>query len=447
MKLEKVLADLNFNMSQDALASIQPFWEEAISSLPDKQPDFLNPASFKCNREFCGLEPELDMVLEQTARAIMADPALLALVWYCCRRTYNHPEIEEEYNDWPWPSLEKALPEKQAGMIRLLIVLAMVPLVQSLHQHMGIPESITRDTCLQIKCFVENNKKGNDGLPGVFGWGLFWIRHYVGGRMFRLGRMEYKLKTLSDFPVVFRHKKAGEILAFAGPGQCFNREGLVAGPDEREKVWISSLSENELIVKGNPLSPYGMALPEEITLDKNDWHYVLGKESIVLDMHIPSGSGMDPDTCLDSMQRAFEFFTKYFPEQPAKAIVCWSWIFNTQLEELLPDSNLVKFMRELYLFPIKSSGRDGLNFIFCRNYDDWSKAPRETSLQRALLGIIESGRKLRQAGMFIFKQDLSHFGTQFYRRLLSSSKSQVSICSAQIPDRGPGFSTVEGLVS
>lgn len=415
MKPEKALADLSFNISRDALASSQPFWEEAISSLPDdKQPDFLNPASFKCNREFCGLEPELDVVLEQTAQAIMADPALLALVWYCYRRTYNHPEIEE-FNNWPWPSLEKAFPDEQAGIICLLIVLAMVPFVQNLHQRMGIPESITQDTCLQIKCFVENHKKGNNGLHGISFGELPWIRHYIGGRLFRLGRMEYKIKMLSDFPLVFRHKKTGEVLALAGPDQRFNREGFVAGPDERENVWISSLFENEQIVKGTPFSPYSMALPEEITLDKSDWQYVLGNGNIALDMHIPSGGGMDPDTCLDSMQRAFDFFTKHFPEQPAEAIVCWSWIFNTQLEELLPDSNLAKFMRELYLFPIKSTGNEGLNFVFCRDYDDWSKAPRETSLQRALPGIIESGRKLRQAGMFIFKQDLSHFGTQFYR--------------------------------
>lgn len=53
-------------------------------------------------------------------------------------------------------------------------------------------------------------------------------------------------------------------------------------------------------------------------------------------------------------------------------------------------------------------GDDGLFFIFCRGYDDWTQAPRETRLQRALLD-------LYCGGMVFLREDLGRFGEQVYR--------------------------------
>ena len=55
-------------------------------------------------------------------------------------------------------------------------------------------------------------------------------------------------------------------------------------------------------------------------------------------------------------------------------------------------------------------------FIFCRAYEDWQSAPRETRLQRAVLDIIAAGKPLRSGGMLLFRADLAHFGEQHYRR-------------------------------
>jgi len=85
---------------------------------------------------------------------------------------------------------------------------------------------------------------------------------------------------------------------------------------------------------------------------------------------------------------------------------------HTELEARLPDSNLARLMRELYLFPVPSSGEDGLFFIFCRDYEDWKTAPRETRLQRAVLDIIAAGKPLRSGGMLLFRDHLAHFGEQ-----------------------------------
>ena len=95
---------------------------------------------------------------------------------------------------------------------------------------------------------------------------------------------------------------------------------------------------------------------------------------------------MTLERCGDSMRSAAAFFSRHFPERPCAAIACWSWIFNTQFEETLsPDSNLVRYQRELYLYPLRSNGKAGLLFMFGEDDVDPTAAPRDTSTQRAML--------------------------------------------------------------
>lgn len=73
-------------------------------------------------------------------------------------------------------------------------------------------------------------------------------------------------------------------------------------------------------------------------------------------------------------------------------------------------------MKELYLFPVASSGQDGIFFIFCKEYEALTLPPRKTGLQKAMLSVLESGEKLRSGGMFFLKEDLEAFDQQFYRK-------------------------------
>ena len=86
-------------------------------------------------------------------------------------------------------------------------------------------------------------------------------------------------------------------------------------------------------------------------------------------------------------------------------------------ETELPDSNLVKFMREGYMAPgLESDGRDGVFFIFGRadNVDPLT-FPAVTSMQKAFHRILRSGRRLRSGTIFFLTDRLDRFGTQYYR--------------------------------
>ncbi len=91
-------------------------------------------------------------------------------------------------------------------------------------------------------------------------------------------------------------------------------------------------------------------------------------------------------------------------------------MFSPLLEKILPPtSNLVRFERELYLHPHNSKGPAALWFVFLQEKFDLQTAPRDTSLQRAILAYLEAGHTWRNGSMFILADDIAHFGQQHYR--------------------------------
>jgi len=181
--------------------------------------------------------------------------------------------------------------------------------------------------------------------------------------------------------------------------------------------WTSNWKEEHGKVSANPINPLGWVVREPVSLDLSEWDCVLAPKDWVLDMHIPAGGKMSPDACQDSLARAKGFFQKYFPETPPKAVVCWSWIYSPVLDQVLPpDSNLVKNMRESYLFPYPSDARDGLGFIFYQDEINLTTAPTQTSVQRAFLEFLNRGKRWRCGAMFYLMEDIQFYGSQVYRR-------------------------------
>ena len=335
------------------------------------------------------------------------------LIWHCYHRLYFHSGSP---GFGRWPELSEQLGE-YGGLFHLLLGLAMVPMVKQVHAGLEVDEAVTRDTCMEVRGFNENHEVGRDGCPGILTEQMSWLRNYVDGNLFRVGRFEYWLKPLPMSVRAFRHRQNGTIVVLMPPATHFNQEGFVV-IDPRAASWTSTLTETESGVTGYPVDPRGMVRNRPVTLLTTEWASELQPGDHVLDMHIPPGGGMTPAACRDSFTRAFEFYATTFPGRHAKAIFSASWIFNTQFEQRLPDSNLAALMREIYLFPVRSGDQDGMSFVFCRDYDDWSRAPRRTRLQRAMIDIHTSGEGLRSGGMLFFREHISRFGCCHYRNQL-----------------------------
>ena len=416
MQLEQVLTELGLPDSRELL---EPHWEESEASLPEQGPAFLRPREISASRECLRLAPEAEPVVQAAAERVRENPALLHLAWHCYRLLFYHRDYESS-RIARWPTLERTLGDL-AGPFYLLLAMASPSLIRPVHLARGIPEAITRLSCGHFPELIGNYRmvRGDQRAWGIDLRVLYWLRHYVAGDLYTLGRMEYMVRPFWGTIRAFRHRDTNEVVALAGEGTRFNAEGFINADQatDAEGGWTARLVEESGLVRGCPISPAGVGLRDEVELPLASWRRVLAPGDPILDTHIPAGGGMTPERCADTMRRALEFFPRYLPDRPFVGFACGSWILNPQLEWIYsPTSNMVLWQRELYLFPIPSGGQSGLYFIFGQDDPDPATAPRDTSLRRALLDQVAAGGRVIAGGMFFLKEDFPHFGSQYYRR-------------------------------
>ncbi|MBN4074126.1 DUF5596 domain-containing protein, partial [bacterium AH-315-E10] len=354
------------------------------------------------------------------ASIIGQSKGLYPLFWHCHRLLFQHDG--SGYHKWP---IHFAELKEQSGFFYILLAMTLVPEIKRIHTELGIDESVTRDTCRQIDCFCNNHKIGNDGTPGIFPKQLSWLTHYYKGRLFRIGRFEYKLREL-ELPIhVFEHNTSHEVVILAPDDVSYTERGLVVNALFQTESFHSQFSLTNTEATGFIITPNGRAINQKVTLDLTKWDVVLKPGDTVLDLHIPSGGAMTPEATGESFTNAFDFFDTIFPDDLTTCIFCNSWIFNTDFEEYFPESNLCRFMSELYIIPSPSNGDDGLFFTFCKDYEDWDEAPRETRLQHAILELYKKDDKLHSSGIIFQRKHLNNFGTQVYRNMQNGTANNI----------------------
>ena len=420
MTLHELLETLK---ETDAIAAVQDNWEDAMKVFPSSIPVFLRKEEITDSSGYCGLsEEEADFLIE-AAEKINASPALSRLAWYLYWKMYIGTERLGSGNSRNLPSLNASL-GKSAGAFYLLVLLGIVPFIKTYHKALGVPDSATRETMLEIKSLMSNYKNSEGGI-GICSLQLYWPQYYLYGNIFfRIGRFEYWIRPYTRNIVnVYRSRKTRKVVALLNSPAFYDGDGLRCVPAEREpskNYWQSEFRIENNCVYGTPASPEGRAIRKTMELPLDEWECVMDKDSITLDMHIPAGGSMTPEACAESVRRARDFYRKYFPQLNPVAIVCHSWIFSPDLPEFMSrESNLVKFMNEAYLYPIESPALAGIWFFLYQDKFDPKTAPRASSLQRAAVEHLEKGGKLRVGGMFMLLDDADEFGTRYYLKNFS----------------------------
>lgn len=412
MKLKDALSCLNLTVDPEILSS---YWEEDESTTP-QVPELLEPAVFLAIREYLGISPEVDAELIAVAEQIRNDETLRQLWWHCCNLLFTHL-------DYPggqvrnWPTLEERFGDRH-GIFYMLVAFGAVPLTRELHRRLGVPEDMTQlGLSGNFHECVGNYRMLYSGQWGVDLRVIYWLRNDTQGFLFRLGRMEYMHRPYHGTCEAYRNRRTGEVVALSNDGMRYNAEGYIYGDlDADPSAWTASLIKSETTVTGNYVSPLGHATRQVLELSLEEWTCVLKPGDFLLEIHIPGGGGFAPDKCRDSMQRAAAFFSRFFPDKPYVGFGCTSWILNPKWNQVYrPDSNMVLWQQELYLYPVSSSGREGLHFLFARTDIDLATAPRDTSMRRAVLDWMASGKPLLAGGAFMLTEELGKYGTQPYR--------------------------------
>lgn len=124
-------------------------------------------------------------------------------------------------------------------------------------------------------------------------------------------------------------------------------------------------------------------------------NYELNPGDLIYSCHIPSGAKLTPESCMESFNRAFEFFKDNLKDN-ILPIECRSWlIYPDYVGRAFPkDSNLEKFA---LMFDIIDRIDTGRNFkdcyhVFNRSFEGTTEGfPADNSLRRRFIEYINSG--------------------------------------------------------
>lgn len=301
-----------------------------------------------------------------------------------------------------WPETIPALGEADSGCFYLLAGLAIVPDFFLTCRKLGIPDRYAEAAASRIGT-LSALRMGKRNSTGLLPRSLEFLRNFKNGTHFRIERFEFQEMSCPDnFPRLFQELGSGKILLLCAPGWPVSPAGylLRRGRPESEGAFSTLYTETPEMWRGNAIAEDGRVPSKElVSLAKRDWKEILSPGDPVAGIHIPGGGGMTPESVDASLAQAEAFFSRY--RKSIRAFTCVSWILNPELAQRLPDSNIAAFQRRGFPFPVRASpeGRDGLFFVFGREDDDYGTYPRDNTLRKTLLAILESGKSLCSGGI------------------------------------------------
>lgn len=391
MELHQVLDEVEVD---NAPSCWEECWPEAAITYPGV--GFVNRQLV----DLAGTSTQLDQgfleALDETIRLIRSSESLLRLAWLWHVAFFDR--AASDVNSWPIPGV---IPDKLKGMWSTATLITGLPRLLEMHRALGIPEQVTRDTLYDIALWSRHyhSVHGQRGLDE-----LEWLQHHFLGKLFRLGRLEFVAISYRGGYRIYRNKQTGQSVAVAETGTKFRRDGLIDGttgvtdPDS----WDSLLLDEEAHVRGGIVLPEGRATCQRIELRTGDWDVLFEKGTGLLDVHIPADGPLTPEGCLESYRMANEFYPRVFPDHSYTGFVCNSWLLDPELAKILPaESNIVQFQREFYLLPTLSDDRQTWERVFGARPDDLAKAPRDSSLRRAILDHVLAGGRFSKGYGFI----------------------------------------------
>jgi hypothetical protein len=387
-------------------------WAQTQATFPHVVP-FLQPQSVRAACHELRMQPDTEQALVDSLALIAEHPALKQVAWHC------HQQLIAAVGREPaaaktWPDL----PEQfglRAKLFYPIVFLSALPAIRAFHKQRGISDEISISTLGDLELWVREHKR----LKGQFGFAQSgWLSSHFSGGIYKLGRLQFEPHPFKYDFNAYRNAE-GRVVVLAGSGMKFRRDGQFDGANgiKDPQAFTSELKETKDAITGTPINVRGFAENKPVTLDAKEWRKVFGKGSPLLDIHIDNNGPMDHAECGKSFAQAGPFFAKHFPELKFDAFTCTSWLMDSQFEDYLPaDSNIVRFLSEYHLFPMaEASDSQTYERVFDGPVADLSKAPQKSSLQRAVIAHEKSGKKWRNAGGLILKDDLA-WGKQVYRK-------------------------------
>lgn len=321
-----------------------------------------------------------------------------ALFWHC--RLKIALGEKADLKGWGTPA-----GRPYAALFYAYVILSFVPDTFATHAKRGIPEAVTRDTLADIEIWIRTNKEryGEYGFQEVG-----WLSNHIRGKLYGLGRLQFIMEPFGFEDIVLRGND-GAVVVLAPDGKKYRADGLYDGvngiTDPHAKTTM--FRETADAFEGNIIAPHGRVTDTVLRFPKSSCRRVVAEGDNALSFHIPASGPMDHAACGESFARANAFFPKYFPEYGSKVFFSTSWLYDGELEKVLPPaSNIVKFQREFYRIPFDKATDDQMfERVFLKRYENIDEAPQKTSVQKALAAHMKAGGRFRSANAILLPED------------------------------------------
>ena len=138
-------------------------------------------------------------------------------------------------------------------------------------------------------------------------------------------------------------------------------------------------------------------------------YYVCGRTvnegDLTINIHIPGGSKLTKQDCIDSFLKAAEYYAPLF-EDGTVVFHCSSWLLYEKHNEFLPETSALLMFADFFNIAETTEGRHHLWRIFNReDCEDTAALPENTSLQRAFKNRLLSGGEIGASKGFFFVKD------------------------------------------
>lgn len=104
-----------------------------------------------------------------------------------------------------------------------------------------------------------------------------------------------------------------------------------------------------------------------------------------ISIHIPSDAVLTRENCVESIQRARQFFEQQDKDYTKVPYTCDSWLLSPALKELLPESSRILQFQDMFeIQKVKKEEKSYLEWVFKTGDIPAEELPEDTSLQRKM---------------------------------------------------------------
>lgn len=358
---------------------------------------FTDPEYYAGLHHRYGIFKEFLPLYQEAAIAVGKDSALALFLSVLCRALQDREHHKADMKAFKRP---KHGNDFAVNMVCALAAASEAPMCHELLTSRGIPKTVLESVMNSPEFGVRFYQLRHNGKPGYNL--LDWFQLSIDGKLFRLGRLEYEIFNTFKGRVCVFENAYGERIALAHDIPL-HRSGLAlgsAGCTDPEGSYEALVQESETAYTGHPVQADGSVDNFEIVLPKNAWNKILSYGDPVISVHIPAGGGLTEEAVDDSITQAKQFFSKYFPDFEYRAFVCYSWLMDPQLVDLLgTDTNIAKFNLRFSKMTCKSAAEAVFSFIYLlpEAPSDYATLPQRTTLERKL-------KEHYLAGNYIYEQ-------------------------------------------